>query len=148
MRNSAIFLCLCLLALAPSASNPQTPALHEPDAARIPTFIFEGLHQLGDQKPEDAERAWFRGGPLEGQPVSSQLRSILDTCGRYQNFDVVSVQDLTPRMRVFYLALNFEKQPRIVKFVVYRTLEGWILLSRKIDVNEEIFETVSQPARD
>jgi hypothetical protein len=51
-------------------------------------------------------------------------------------------------MRVFYLALNFEKQPRIVKFVVYRTLEGWILLSRKIDVNEEIFETVSQPARD
>ena len=76
----------------------------------------------------------------------SQLRYILETCGKFQGFAPVSVQDLTPRLRVIYLALNFEKQPKIVRFVVYKTLDGWILLSRKIDINEELFETAAPPA--
>jgi hypothetical protein len=148
MRNTAIVLSLCLFALSPSSSIAQAPSSHEPETAQIPPIIFEGLHQLGDQKPEEAEKAWFRGSPFEGQPVSSELRSILETCGKYQNFDAVSVQDLTPRLRVIYLALNFEKQRKIVKFVVYKTPDGWILLQRKIGVNEEIFETVAQSAHD
>ena len=146
MRISAIFLCLCLLPFPPLSSRAQAPASHEQDFGKIPPIIFEGLHQLGDQKPEDAEKAWFRGSPFEGQSISGELRSILETCGKFQNFDLVNVQDLTPRLRVIYLALNFEKQPKIVKFVVYKTLDGWILLSRKIDIDEQFFETVAQPA--
>ncbi len=142
MRDSTIFLCLCFFALAPFPTNAQAPSSREPEAGKIPPIIFEGLHQLGDQKPEDAEKAWFRGSPSEGRPVSNELRSILETCGKYQNFDTVSVQDLTPRLRVIYLALNFEKQPKIVKFVVYKTLDGWILLSRKIDIDEQLFENL------
>ena len=148
MRNSAILLCLCFFAHSPSSSNAQAPSAHEPDVGKIPSIIFEGLHQLGDQKPEEAEQAWFRSSPSEGQPVSSELRSILETCGKYQSFDAVSVQDLTPRLRVIYLALNFEKQPKIVKFVVYKTPDGWILLQRKIGVDEEIFETFAQSQHD
>jgi hypothetical protein len=148
MRNSAIFLCLCLFALAPWSSNAQAPASHEAEAGRIPPIIFEGLHLLGDQKPEEAEKAWFRGSPSEGQPVSNELRFLLETCGKFQNFDTVSVQDLTPRLRVIYLALNFERQPKIVKFVVYKTLDGWILLSRKIDIDEQLFESTTPPAHD
>ncbi len=147
MRNPAIILCLCLFAIMPLSSAAQLPASHEQDIAKIPPIIFEGLHQLGDQNPEDAEKAWFRGSPFEGQSVSGELRSILESCGKYQNFDLVSVQDLTPRLRVIYLALNFEKQPKIVKFVVYKTLDGWILLSRKIDIDEQVFESVGQPGR-
>ncbi len=148
MRNSAIFLCLCFFALSPSSSSAQAPSSHEPETAQIPPIIFEGLHQLGDQKPEEAEKAWFRGSPSDGQPVSSELRSILETCGKYQSFDAVSVQDLTPRLRVIHLALNFEKQPKIVKFVVYKTLDGWTLLSRKIDIDEQLFESTTPPAHD
>jgi hypothetical protein len=142
MKNSAIFLCLCLLALVPSSSRAQAPSPREFDATKIPPIVFEGLHQLGDQKPEEAEKAWFRGSPSEGQPVSNELRFILASCGKYQNFDPINVQDLTPRLRVVYLALNFEKQPKIVKFVLYKTLDGWILLNRKIDIDERTFENL------
>jgi hypothetical protein len=148
MRNSAIFLCLCLFAFAPWSSNAQAPSSHELEAGRIPPIIFEGLHLLGDQKPEEAEKAWFRGSPSEGQLVSNELRFLLETCGKFQNFDTVTVQDLTPRLRIIYLALNFEKQPKIVKFVVYKTLDGWILLSRKIDIDEQLFESTALPTRD
>ncbi len=141
MRNPAVPLCLCLFALIPLSLSAQTPSSREQDVSKIPVILFEGLHQLGDQKPEDAERAWFRGSPHEGQPPSGELRSILDTCGKFQNFDLINVQDLTPRLRIIYLALNFEKQPKIVKFVVYKTLDGWILLSRKVDIDEETFAT-------
>ncbi len=153
MENHAFFLRLCFLALmplstlVPPSAHAQTPSSREADVSKIPAIIFEGLHQLGDQKPEDAEKAWFRGSPFEGQPVSSELRSILESCGKYQNFDLVQEQDLTPRLRVIYLALNFEEQPKIVKFVVYKTLDGWILLSRKIDIDEALFESIPQFAR-
>ena len=126
----------------------QTTSSRDVDFSKIPPIIFEGMHQLGDQKPEDAEKAWFRGSQYEDRPASGELRSILESCGKFQGFDPVSVQDLTPRLRVIYLALNFERQPKIVKFVVYKTLDGWILLSRKIDIDEELFESIAQPARD
>lgn len=147
MRIPVVCLCLCLSAIVPIFSHAQTSGSNEPAAAKVPPIIFEGLHQLADQKPEDAEKAWFRGSPSEGQPISGDLRAILETCGKFQNFDVVTVQDLTPRLRIIYLALNFEKQPKIVKFFVYKTLDGWILLSRKIDIDEATFESVAQPAQ-
>ena len=125
----------------------QASALNQPAAGRIPPVILEGLHQLANQKPEDAEKAWFRGSPTEGQPPSDELRSLHDSCGDYRSFDVVSVQDITPRLRVIYLALNFERQPIIVKFVTYLTTDGWILEYRRIGVDEALFESSAQPER-
>jgi hypothetical protein len=149
MKNSAIFLCLCLISLAHSSSVAQTPASREPLSAEIPPVIFDGLHQLANQKPEEAEKAWFRGTLPDGQPAPSDLPIFLanGNFGLYQNFDVVSAQDLTPRIRVLYLALNFQRQPIIVKFMLYRTTDGWILLFHKIGIDEDIFESVA-PAHD
>jgi hypothetical protein len=143
MRHPAIFLGLCLIAMASSPLVAQVSAANEPDRAKIPPVILEGLHQLANQKLHEAEKAWFRGSPPEGQPVSDELRSLLENYGVYQNFDVVSVQDITPRMRVIYLVLNFERPPDIVKFVTYKTTDGWILLYRKIDIDEKLFEPVA-----
>jgi hypothetical protein len=148
MKNSMLFLCLCLFAAGPSSSFAQVSAAREPDTGKIPAILFEGLHQLANQKPEEAEKAWFRGSPSAGQPVSGELRALLKSCGAYQGFDTVSVQDITPRLRIIYLALNFERQPTIVKFMVYRTTDGWILLERAIGIGEELFESVAPTARD
>jgi len=147
MKNSAIFLCLCLLSLTPTPSIAQAPASREPLADKIPPVIFDGLHQLANQKPEEAEKAWFRGTLPDGQPAPSDLPAFLanGNYGAYQNFDIVSAQDLTPRMRILYLALNFQRQPIIVKFVLYRTTDGWILLFHKIGIGEDIFESVAPP---
>ncbi len=145
MRISSFFVCLSLVALLSTPSRAQAAPPSESPIGKVPPVIFEGLHQLAEQRPEEAEKAWFRGSRPEGLPVSTELRSILGGCGRYENFDVVSVQDITPRLRVLYLALNFETRPKIAKFVMYRTLDGWILLSRQIDIDEGFFELVAQP---
>lgn len=151
MRNSALVLCLCLFALWPQSSFAQAGAPHETahDSAfgKIPPILFEGLHQLADQKPEEAEKTWFRGSPFAEQHISGELRALLTNNGKFENFDVVNVQDITPRLRILHLALNFETQPIIVKFVIYRTTDGWILLSRKIGISEEFFESIAPPAQ-
>lgn len=146
MKTSVIFLSLCLFALTPVSTCAQSPATRQQDFSEIPPIIFEGLHQLADQKPEDAEKAWFRGSPLEGRPISGDLRLLFASNGKYQSFDPISIQNLTPRLRVLYLALNFEKQPVIVKFVTYRTTDGWVLLSRKLGIDEEALETLTKAA--
>jgi hypothetical protein len=142
MRKLSVFLSFCLFVLGPSLSFPQSSLTNESFAGKIPPIIFEGLHQLANQKPEEAEKAWFHGSPSEGQQRPGiRLRSFLENFGKYENFDPVSAQDITPRLRVLYLALNFENQPIIVKFVVYKTPDAWILLNLKYQIDEEIFET-------
>lgn len=142
MRNLSVFLSLCLFALGPSLLFSQTPGTNEAFASKIPPAIFEGLHQLANQNPEEAVKAWFRGSQMEGQQDPT-LRSILERSGKYENFDGINAQDLTPRLRVLYLALNFEKAPTIVKFVVYKTPDGWILQSYRLSLDEANFETVT-----
>jgi hypothetical protein len=146
MRSSAIFLCLCLFIPGSSASYSQAFAANGPASAKIPPVIFDGLHQLANQKPEEVEKAWFRGALAEEAAVPSDLTDYLahNTVGAYQDFDVVSVQDLTPRMRILYLALNFEKNSVMVKFVLYRTTDGWILRYHKVGIDEEIFEPAAR----
>ncbi len=138
MKNLATFLGLCLLVLGPSVSVAQAPG---PNEGRIPPVLFEGLRQLANQNPEEAVKSWFHGSRMEGQPDPG-LRGVLEHSGKYENFDAISVQDITPRLRVLYLALNFEKGPYIVKFVVYKTPDGWILQSYKLGLDEANFETV------
>jgi hypothetical protein len=148
MRIATTLVCLSLFALLPLSSRAQSPASSRPVAASLPPFLLEGLHQLANQKPEEAEKAWARGTPAaEGQPDARKLHSLLADCGAYQNFDVISVQDLTPRLRVIYLALNFEREPDIARFLLYKTTDGWVLLGHKFDVDEASFESIAQPAR-
>jgi hypothetical protein len=124
----------------------QAPAPGEPAIAKVPHFILEGLHQLAMDKPEEAESAWAIGTPAEKNPNVSALRVVIENSGAYQNFDVVNVQDLTPHLRVIYLALNFERRPNIVRFLLYQTTNGWILIDHKFNIDERIFEPVAQPA--
>jgi hypothetical protein len=145
MKVSAIFVCLCLFAFAPLSSRGQGPSQRESVEGKIPPIIFDGLHQLGDQKPDEAEKAWFRDALPEGQPVPQDLPNFLaqGNYGVYQSFNLVSAQDITPRLRILYLALNFEGQPIIVKFTLYQTTNGWILLNHKIGIDERLFESVA-----
>ena len=147
MRISSFVASFSLLTILSIPSIAQAPVSGEPASARIPAFIFEGLHQLAMGKPEEAERAWATGTPaaLE-EPNARALRSVMADSGAYQNFDVVNVQDLTPHLRVIYLALNFERLPNIARFLLYRTTNGWILIDHRFNIDERIFEPLAQPA--
>ncbi|MFZ0338032.1 MAG: hypothetical protein WAL45_08375 [Terracidiphilus sp.] len=144
MRISSFVVSLSLLTVLSIPSFAQAPSEVDPAGARIPAFILEGLHQLALQNPDGAERAWSTGTSAE--PDARALRSLMADVGAYQNFDVVKAQDLTPHLRVIYLALNFERQPDIVRFLLYRTTNGWILIDHRFNIDERIFEPLAQPA--
>lgn len=147
MRISSLVVSFALLAIPSFPAFAQAPAAVEPAFEKIPPFILEGLHQLALQKPVEAERAWATGTPAAtAEPNASALRSVMADCGLYQNFDVVNVQDITPHLRVVYLALNFERRPSIARFLLYRTRDGWILIDHRFNVDERIFEPWAQPA--
>lgn len=147
MRISSVLACFTLFAVLSVPSFAQTP---EPGQSveRVPPFIYEGLHQLAGQHPEEAEKAWGRGIVTPDQAVyATQLRSFMLNAGAYQNSDVISVQNLTPRLRVIYMVLNFERLPNIARFLVYRSTDGWVLIDHKFGVDEQILESVPQQER-
>lgn len=147
MRISSFVASFSLLTVLALPSFAQAPASVEPASAKIPVFILEGLHQLAMQKPEEAERAWATGTPAAvAEPDARALRSLLADIGLYLNFDVVSAQDITPHLRVIYLALNFERQPNIVRFLLYRTTNGWVLIDHRFNIDPRLFEPFVQPA--
>lgn len=145
MRISSTLLCFSLFAILSVPSFAQAPDPSEPAAEKIPPFIFEGLHQLAGQHPEEAEKAWARGTVLPEQATyANQLRSMMLSGGAYQHSDVVSVQDITPRLRVIYLVMNFERLPNIARFLVYKSTDGWVLIDHEFNIDERIFEPAAQ----
>jgi hypothetical protein len=146
MRISSTILCFGLFAVLPLPSSAQTQVASEPAAEKVPPLIYEGLHQLANQHPEEAERAWARGTVTPEQATyANQLRTMMLSAGAYQYSDVVSVQDIAPRLRVIYLVLNFEKLPNIARFLLYKSSDGWVLIDHKFNIDERIFEPVAQP---
>ncbi len=146
----ALALSVCLL-LAPAAAVPapaQSASAHRDDLSRVPLNILDGLDLLrrdAADAPEEAEKSWLRGSALpDDGTTSANLRTFKRNDGDYQGFEVVSAQDLTQRIRVIYLALNYERQPHIVKLVVYRSGNGYILLQVNTNVDETTLEAVLQ----
>jgi hypothetical protein len=142
MRKSALFALSCVLALGQLATAAVTP---EPNQKRVgedvPPIIVSGMTAYKEKGPEDAVRAWIKGSPLDGSKEAlsqaNMLRQIQDFYGAYRGFDVISTRDLSPRIRIVYLALDFDKGPLFAKFLVYKTEEGWILTSFNFNTKEE-----------
>jgi len=83
--------------------------------------------------PDEAVKTWIKGSPVEGSKEalsqSNNLRQIQDFYGSYQSFDLISMRELSPSVRIYYLAMNFDKGPLFAKFILYRAEQGWILTS-------------------
>ena len=109
--------------------------------AQVPANIANALDQLHHNYYEQAEKQIFAfsRSPANGS-LASAFRANRERDGEYQGCDVVSVQQLTPRLRIVYLALDYEKAPHFLKFTLYSTAEGWIVL-RSSWVQEDDFET-------
>lgn len=110
--------------------------------AEVPSGISSGLERLLYDHYEEAEKQILSGSrlPVNGS-MAAEFRAHREHDGQYQRFDVVSAQNITPRLRVIYLALEYERAPYFLKFTVYSTSDGWIVL-RSSWVDEDVFETV------
>jgi hypothetical protein len=137
------FLCCCALFLVPLVSGVQTSSSKEKGAGEgLPPIILSGLEAYKNKGPEEAVRSWIKGSAIDGSKEAlsqaNGLRQIQDYYGAYQTFEVVSTRDLSPKTRVVYLVLDFEKGPVFAKFVVYRSDQGWILASFDVNTKEEL----------
>ena len=142
MRKPAFLLLCCVLWLpqlgsAAQSSDPDTKVSSE----ALPPFILAGLNAYKDKGPEEAVRTWIKGSPIDGsKDALSQaniLRQIQDYYGAYQGFEVARSRELSPRARIVFLILDFDKGPLFAKFDIYRTEPGWILTSFTFNTKAE-----------
>jgi len=108
----------------------------------VPKIILSGLEAYKAEGPEAAIKAWLKGSPIEGSKdaltQANNLRQVQDYYGAYKAFDTISSRDLSPTTRIVYLTLNYEKGPLFAKFLVYRTEQGWILVSFLFNTKDEL----------
>jgi hypothetical protein len=115
------------------AASGQGP---KPSSESVPPVILEGLDALRQFGPDEAAKAWSKGSSWEGstdRTLAGSLRSNQEFLGTYRSFEILSVRPLSATTRVVYLTLNYDKEPRFAKFLVYNTAHSWILLNFKVD---------------
>ncbi len=142
MGKFAFFFCFCAFALGQLTSAAQTVDPNQKRSVEnLPTVIVYGLDAYRDKGPDEAVRAWIKGSPLEGSKdalsQSNNLRQVQDYYGAYRTFEVIGSRDISPRTRVLYLVLDYEKGPLFARFVVYRSDDGWILTSFNFNTKQE-----------
>ncbi|MGA2166962.1 MAG: hypothetical protein ABSG62_02040 [Terracidiphilus sp.] len=142
MRKSAFFLSSCILAIGQFTLSAQTVDSSQKQAVQsLPPIIISGLEAYKDKGPDDAVRAWIKGSAIDGSKdaltQANNLRQIQDYYGAYRAYEVISTRDITPKTRVVYLVLDFDKGPLFAKFVVYRPDRDWILANFTFNTKEE-----------
>jgi hypothetical protein len=142
MRKLWGWLVLGVLAAGPLMVVAQSE-MHEMDGA-VPRNIHWGLDLLRKDSYEEAERQILAGSRIQVDGgLASGFRSCREQSGQFQGFYVVSSQAITPRLRVLYIALEYEKMPFFLKLTVYRTPDGWVVLRSPLWVIEgDSFESM------
>jgi hypothetical protein len=146
MRNSRLLLCLAILLAAPFVSLAQAAAAPEQHAPKeLPRIVHWGFDLLRRDAFEEAERQIFAGSRVPTNGIlSGGFRSFREQDGQYQGFQVISAQDVTRRLRIYYLALEYEHAPHFLKLVVYLTPDGWVILRAPVWVSDEnAFDTLT-----
>jgi hypothetical protein len=128
MRKIVLSACLLLAFAAPAAIAAQTPQPASQLLSKIPQNILDGLEALRHDQIDQAELLWKKGSLLNLGEISSELRNNRDHLGEYHGFDLISLQEVSPHIRVIYIALNYERGPDIMKFVSFRNSTGWVAL--------------------
>lgn len=87
-----------------------------------------------DKGADEAVRTWVKDSVLDGNKdalsQANTLRQSADYYGVYRNFEILSTQELSQRVRLVYLVINYDKGPLFGKFVTYRSEDhGWLLLN-------------------
>jgi len=109
----------------------------------IPHVVIAGLEAYKDKGPDEAVKAWIKDSPLDGNKdaltQANMLRQVQDFYGLYQSFETISTEDLSRRVRVVYLVMNFDKGPLFAKFVTYHSEDhGWVLTSFNFNTKAEL----------
>jgi hypothetical protein len=130
MRKSASLLFAALVCTLYFAGSARAQAITRTD---IPPVLLSGMEAYKPGNPEQGIKAWTKNSPLDGTPAAADkaidLRQAQSVYGAFQWFDVTSNREISPRVRILYLTMNYEAGPLFSRFVFYRTDRGWIVTS-------------------
>jgi hypothetical protein len=132
----ALGLLLCMIQPYASAVAQTRPA------EDVPKIVLSGLAAYKSDGADAALKAWIKGSALDGSKdalsQANVLRQIQDFYGAYESYDLILARNLSPKIRVIYIALDFEKGPLFAKFVVYQTEQGWLITNFVFNTKEEL----------
>lgn len=108
--------------------------------ADVPPVLLSGMEAYKPGNPELAIKAWTKNSPLEGTQAAADesinLRQAQSVYGAFQWFDVISNREISSRVRILYLTMNYEAGPLFGRFVFYRTDRGWIVSSFDFNLDD------------
>jgi len=100
------------------------------DAKAVPKVVRDGMNQFKNGAAAGL-RALLKGGAAPDETdhpaATATLTAAEKAYGSYEGFDVVQIEDLSPRSRVAYLAINYGKGAAFAKFVLYHGRAGWVV---------------------
>ena len=142
MCKSVFFMCSCILVLGQLTSTAQTADSNQKQSIQsLPSIIISGLNAYKEKGPDEAVRAWIKDSAIDGSKEAltqaNNLRQIQDYYGAYRGYELISAIDITPKTKVVYLIIDFDKGPLFAKFVVYRPDQVWILVNFNFNTKTE-----------
>jgi len=142
MRKSALLFCFCALTFGQLSLRAQTTDANQKQAGEsLAPIILSGLQAYKDKGPDDAVKAWIKDSPLDGNKdaltQANNLRQVQDYYGSYRGYEVIGSKDLTAKIRIVYMVLDYDKGPLFAKFVIYRADLGWILTNFLFNTKED-----------
>jgi hypothetical protein len=136
MRKSYFLIGFLGIVLVASSFAAASGQAQKSSSESVPSVVMDGLDALRQSGTEEAAKVWSKGSSWEGstdRTLAGTLRAMQEYLGAYRSSEILSVRPLSATTRIVYLTLNFDKEPRFGRFVVYRSGHGWILLSYKLD---------------
>ena len=106
----------------------------------VPPVLLSGMEAYKPGNPEAAIKAWTKNSPLEGAQAgtdaANNLRQAHGLFGAFQWFDIIFNREISPRVRIIYLAMNYDSGPLFARFVFYRTDRGWIVTAFDFNLDD------------
>jgi hypothetical protein len=106
----------------------------------VPPILISGMETYKPGTPDQAIKAWTKNSPLEGSQAATDaansLRQAQGLFGAFQWFDIIFNREISPRVRIVYLTMNYESGPLFARFVFYRTDRGWIITALDFNLDD------------
>jgi hypothetical protein len=128
MRKSAALLFTVLVCSLGFSGRASAQSVVRQD---VPPILTSGMEAYKPGNAEQAIKDWTKNSPLEGTQAGTDainnLRHAQSIFGPFQWFDIIFNREISPRVRIIYLSMNYENGPLFSRFVFYRTDRGWIV---------------------
>ena len=137
MRKSASLLLAAFVCTLLFAASAFSQSVVRQD---VPPILISGMEAYKPGNPEQAIKAWTKNSPLEGTQMATDvaynLRQAQGLFGAFQWFDIIFNREISPRVRIVYLTMNYESGPLFARFVFYRTDRGWIVTAFDFNLDD------------